>query len=102
MIAQEYSPEVQSRLICGLAVLHNFIHIYDLADVLKDMELEMVVVANQETAHVEHMTVRLANQAVDNEEWTWAAQCRESIALAMWAEYEHRLARHNCRGTHLA
>ena len=102
MIAQEYSPEVQSRLICRLAVLHNFIRIYDPADVLEDTELEMAVVADQETACVECMTARLADQAVDNEEQTRAAQRRESIALAMWAEYECRLARHNRRLTRLA
>ena len=102
VIAQEYSPEVQSRLICGLAVLHNFIRIYDPADVLEDTELEMAVVADQETARAERMTARLADQAVDNEERTQAAQRRESIALAMWAEYERRPARRNRRVTRLA
>ena len=66
------------------------------------MELEMAVVADQETAHAERMTTRLADQAVDNEERMRAAQRRESIALAMWAEYERRLARRNRRVTHLA
>jgi hypothetical protein len=90
VITQEYSPDIQSRLICGLAVLHNFIRAYDPTDIPDELELETATVADDETARTERMTARLADRAVGNKERTWASEHRESIALAMWADYWRR------------
>ena len=99
VVAQEYSPIILSWLICRLLVLHNFIGTYDPANIPDDTELEVAIVADQETACAEQLTVRLADQAVDREEWMQAVEHRESIALAMWAEYQ---CRHHHRGLCLA
>ena len=100
MIAQEYSPKIQSRLICALAVLHNFIRVYDPSNTFEDTEIEMESSAgvNRESAQVERRTATLADWVVGNEECNWASERRESIALAMWADYQ---LRHRARGARI-
>jgi len=90
VIAQEYSPETQSQLISGLAVIHNFIRAYDPADIPEDTEMETATGPNEETARIERMTAKLADRAVGNEERNRAAERRETIALAMWEDYRCR------------
>jgi hypothetical protein len=68
VIAQEYSLEIQSRLICRLAVLHNFICIHNPANIPDDTKLETASGPDEETACVEHRTRMLAEQAVGNKE----------------------------------
>jgi hypothetical protein len=68
VIAQEYSPETQSQLISGLAVLHNVIHTYNPNDVLNDPNLEMATILDEEMAQAECRTARLADWAVGNKE----------------------------------
>ena len=85
VIAQEYSPEMQSRLISGLAVIHNFIRAYDPSDLPEDSEMETVTGLSGE---VERMTANLADQAVGSEERNRAAERRDTIALAMWDDYQ--------------
>ena len=101
VIAQEYSPEIQSRLICALAVLHNFIRVYDPSDTFEDTEIETESSAgvNRESAQAERRTATLADWAVGNEERNRASERRESIALAMWADYR---LRHWARGARIA
>jgi hypothetical protein len=94
VVAQEYSPEMQSRLISGLAVLHNFIRAHDPTDIPDDTEME----TEEETARAERRTAKLAERAVGNEERNRAAERREAIAVAMWADYRHRRQR---RARHL-
>ena len=85
VITQEYSPEMQSRLISGLAVIHNFIRAYDPSDLPEDSEMETVTGLSGE---VERMTANLADQAVGSEERNRAAERRDTIALAMWDDYQ--------------
>ena len=79
LIVQEYLPEIQSRLISGVVVIHNIIHIYDPTDTLEDTELEM-----------ESLTAKLAEWSIGSEEQSWASERREAIALAMWDDYWRR------------
>ena len=85
MIAQEYSPEMQLQLISGLAVIHNFICTYDPSNLPEDSEMEM---ATGLSGEVERMTANLADQAISSEERNQAAECRDTIALAMWDDYQ--------------
>ena len=87
LIAQEYSPEIQSRLISGVAVIHNIIRIYDPTDTLEDTELETEIRPNEET---ESLTAKLAERSVGSEERSRASERREAIALAMWDDYRRR------------
>ena len=87
-------------MICALAVLHNFIHVYDPSDTFEDTEIETESSAgvNRESAQAECRTATLADRAVGNEECNQASEHRESIALAMWADY---WLRHRVRGAHI-
>ena len=88
-------------MICALAVLHNFIRVYDPSNTFEDTEIEMESSAgvNRESAQAERRTATLADWAVGNEERNQASERRESIALAMWADYR---LRHRARGAHIA
>lgn len=99
VVAQEYSPETQSQLISGLAVIHNFIRAYDPADILDDTEMETATGPNEETAQMERRTAKLAERDVGSEERNRAAERRDAIALAMWNEYRRR---HRGRGARRA
>jgi hypothetical protein len=46
-------------------VLHNFICAHDPTDIPDDTKMETV---SEETVQVDHMTAKLANQAIGNEE----------------------------------
>ena len=94
MITQEYSPEIQSRLVSGLAALHNFIRAFDPTDLPDDAKLE---IPDVETDRVAHRTATQAERAVSNEERNWAAERRDTIALAMWEDY---WCRRRGRGAH--
>ena len=65
LIAQEYSPKIQSCLISGAAVIHNIICICDPTDTLEDTELETEIRPNEET---ESLTAKLAEWSVSCEE----------------------------------
>ena len=84
VIAQEYSFETQLQLISALVVLHNFICFYDPTD-LPDEDLD-----EEEPTPQDSTNSNLHKQALCNEEQEQAAECRESIALAMWEDYRHR------------
>ena len=83
---KEYSPEMQSQLISGLAVIHNFICTQDPSDLPEDSKIEIVTGPSGE---VECITTNLADQAISSEEQNWAAEHRDMIALAMWDDYQH-------------
>ena len=64
-----------------------------------EIEMESSAGVNRESAHAERRTATLADWAVGNEEHNRASERRESIALAMWADYR---LRHWVRGAHIA
>ncbi|KAH9013585.1 hypothetical protein EDB84DRAFT_1261993, partial [Lactarius hengduanensis] len=82
VIAQEYSFAMQSKLISGLAMLHNFIRVYDPGDILDDPE--------EETTQDDHDRSLNRDRAVGPEERDRAAKHRDKIAQDMWADYERR------------
>ena len=87
MITQEYSPDIQSCLVSRLAALHNFIYAFDPTNIPDDTELEIPKV---ELAWVAHRTAALAEQTVGHEEQNWVVEHRDTIALAMWENYQCR------------
>lgn len=83
VIAQEYSFEMQSRLISAIAALHNFIRIYDPTDILDDPEEETSQDDPDSMPNRDH-------RAVGQAERDRAAKRRDKIARDMWSEYERR------------
>lgn len=80
-IAPEYAIEIQARIPCALAALHNFIRendedILDFEDALADEEGHGGTMDPDEDAS--------SQEAADDDE---PSALRDSIADAMWAEY---------------
>ncbi|KAH9012948.1 hypothetical protein EDB83DRAFT_2233525, partial [Lactarius deliciosus] len=74
-IAQEYPLRTQVQLVSALAVLHNFIHIYDPNDVTYDAEDRQANTDEPERGAVARDEQRRANDR------------RERIAKCMWDDY---------------
>jgi hypothetical protein len=79
--AQPYSLHNQARLPSALAVIHNFIMIYDPSD---DDFVE------DDGNQVQGEIRRTEEHVISQEERGRAAERREQIAQAMWRNYEHR------------
>jgi hypothetical protein len=81
VVPQEYSLYTQAQIVSALAVLHNFIRIYDPDDLLDDT-------SNNDEDELD-IHGRLQNQ-VTAEERGRAVVRRDEIAKAMWADYSTR------------
>jgi hypothetical protein len=80
----EYPINTQAQFVCGLAVVHNFIRIYDPEDFAdyEDDEDE------DEPPEEGNDGFGALQRGVTAAEKTRAEAKREEIALAMWADYE--------------
>ena len=90
VVAQEYSLATQSQLVSALAVIHNFIRIYDPADTLDD---DIENSPEEAPSREECERSNLRERAINNEERDRASERREAIALAMWQDYQRRSQR---------
>jgi hypothetical protein len=77
----EYPINTQAQLVCGLAVVHNVIRIYDPED-FADYE------DDDEPPEEENDGFGTLQRGVTAAEKTRGEAKREQIALVMWADYE--------------
>jgi hypothetical protein len=82
VVAQEYSIQTQAQLVGALAVLHNFIQIHDLTDVIDGDEDPGEDAIPPCCPRHWHNPGQQERQRADN--------CQEQITLDMWNDYVHR------------
>ncbi|KAF8480170.1 hypothetical protein DFH94DRAFT_630753 [Russula ochroleuca] len=82
---QEYLLDDQVCLVSALAVIHNFIRVYNLNDIAKDLddsEGNQTPGENErQEPQDEHVRPTLADKQGH------AAECRDQITCAMWRDY---------------
>ena len=85
VIAQEYNVETQAQLVSALSVVHNFIRIHDPDDLPENDEEEDHSQLNVDIGRLQH--------TIGADERGRAAERRDTIAKAMWADYERICSR---------
>ena len=79
----EFSLETQARIVCGLAVTHNFIRIHDPEDLPEPLE----------ATHNERADEGGIQDGISTAEQNRASSRRDRIAAEMWAAYQQRSVR---------
>jgi hypothetical protein len=79
----EYSIETQAKIVQGLAVIHNFIRIFDPQDILEETD-------DLNTHPISFDSNELGKNITQSER-TRASDRRDAIAEAMWAGYQRRI-----------
>ena len=82
-LAQEYPFADQAKIVPAVAALHNFIVIYDPSEISRT---EVEPEANLDDTWSSHQVV------ISQDERSRAADRRDRIAKALWADYIKRLA----------
>ncbi len=85
-IPQEYDLDTQARIVCALAVVHNFATINDPDDPLLTETLGP-------DSEIDDTGADTIQRAGTQGERVRAAARREAIALAMWEDYRSRRGR---------
>jgi hypothetical protein len=80
--AQEYSLDDQARLVSALAVIHNFIRIYDPND-------EAQALDGDDVNQTRDKNPKLDECVGPADERGRATERRDKIARAMWRQYRH-------------
>jgi hypothetical protein len=91
-IAPEYSLAVQAKITLALCVLHNFIRVHDPDDLMDDEELKVRDEALGRAAP--RRTAEEYGHNITTEERDRASQVRDTIAKAMWEQYQTVLREH--------
>ena len=99
MIAQEYSPEIQSCLVSRLAALHNFIHAFDPNNLPDDAKLEIPVWKQLEwLTGLQH---RLSKpSAMKSETGQWSTGIQSLLLCGKIISVDVEAGEHTTRGCH--
>jgi hypothetical protein len=82
---QEYPIKTQVQLVSALAVVHNFIRLFDPKD--KELNAQDTPQETSNNTRTDSWDMGLADDQGN------ASRCREDIAQAMWRDYEARSCR---------
>lgn len=96
--AAEYSIRTQSKIPGAVAVLHNFVHVYDPDDLAYDEGDNNDDSDDERTNNSRHeipITPENLGGHISQAEKDRAGAKRDEIAMVMWADYQQELQARN-------